>query len=427
MLTSALIVVAALGVVVLASAAVCAPAPPRRDGSCGRSSSRDGGRDSWRPTTPPSSSPSCSGAYPLLPFGEPWLEIVAWTIIGAVVLVPVGFLVGALRLRLRRSAIAQLALELDGGTDPQRLRDALRVALGDPGLDLYLRGPRGHVDDRVGAAGRPPRRGRPEGPHAADRPARTHRGRGPRPRPERGPGTGGRCHRRAPPGRRERAPDRSRPGPAGGGARVAARLIEAGDRERRRIERDLHDGAQQRLIAVALCLRQARHQALATDARARGRGPPRRRSRGAQRPLCASCGSWPAGSTRRVLTEEGLRPAVAGLARRAAVPVDARRPMRPAGRGSRGGRLLHRRGGAHQRDEARPRQRGNRLHLPVRRAPQGRGQRRRRWRRRLRARIGPRGPRRPTGRPLRAGSRWPALRVAARASGRRSRASDRGR
>ena len=78
------------------------------------------------------------GRDPLLPFGEPWLEIVAWTVIGAVVLVPVGFLVGALRLRLRRSAIAQLAVELDGGTDPQRLRDALRVALGDPGLDLYL-------------------------------------------------------------------------------------------------------------------------------------------------------------------------------------------------------------------------------------------------------------------------------------------------
>jgi signal transduction histidine kinase len=34
-----------------------------------------------------------------------------------------------------------------------------------------------------------------------------------------------------------------------------ARIVEAGDTERRRLERNLHDGAQQRLIAVALQLR----------------------------------------------------------------------------------------------------------------------------------------------------------------------------
>jgi signal transduction histidine kinase len=34
-----------------------------------------------------------------------------------------------------------------------------------------------------------------------------------------------------------------------------ARLVEAGDAERRRIERDLHDGAQQRMVAIALQLR----------------------------------------------------------------------------------------------------------------------------------------------------------------------------
>ena len=33
-----------------------------------------------------------------------------------------------------------------------------------------------------------------------------------------------------------------------------ARVIESGDRERRRIERNLHDGAQQRLVAVRLLL-----------------------------------------------------------------------------------------------------------------------------------------------------------------------------
>jgi signal transduction histidine kinase len=39
-----------------------------------------------------------------------------------------------------------------------------------------------------------------------------------------------------------------------------ARLIEAGDAERRRLERDLHDGAQSRLVALALKLRLARTQ-----------------------------------------------------------------------------------------------------------------------------------------------------------------------
>jgi signal transduction histidine kinase len=39
-----------------------------------------------------------------------------------------------------------------------------------------------------------------------------------------------------------------------------ARIVEATDRERRRMERDLHDGAQQRLVSVGLALRHAQHQ-----------------------------------------------------------------------------------------------------------------------------------------------------------------------
>ncbi|HTE61695.1 MAG TPA: histidine kinase, partial [Solirubrobacteraceae bacterium] len=37
-----------------------------------------------------------------------------------------------------------------------------------------------------------------------------------------------------------------------------ARLLEAGDAERRRLERDLHDGAQSRLVGLALLLGTAR-------------------------------------------------------------------------------------------------------------------------------------------------------------------------
>ena len=39
---------------------------------------------------------------------------------------------------------------------------------------------------------------------------------------------------------------------------VARRLVSAGDEQRRRLERNLHDGAQQRLVALALTLRLAR-------------------------------------------------------------------------------------------------------------------------------------------------------------------------
>src|SRR5439155_25996187 len=38
-----------------------------------------------------------------------------------------------------------------------------------------------------------------------------------------------------------------------------ARIVEAGDLERKRVERDLHDGAQQRLVSLSLELRLARN------------------------------------------------------------------------------------------------------------------------------------------------------------------------
>jgi signal transduction histidine kinase len=39
-----------------------------------------------------------------------------------------------------------------------------------------------------------------------------------------------------------------------------ARIVQAGNQERRRIERDLHDGAQQRLVSIGLALRHAQHE-----------------------------------------------------------------------------------------------------------------------------------------------------------------------
>jgi signal transduction histidine kinase len=97
-----------------------------------------------------------------------------------------------------------------------------------------------------------------------------------------------------------------------------ARIIAAADGERRRLERDLHDGAQQRLVAVALNLRIARERlnrgedALELVSQA---GDEAQRAIGELRDLAR--GIHPA-----VLTDRGLGPALRDVAGRAAVPVD---------------------------------------------------------------------------------------------------------
>jgi signal transduction histidine kinase len=48
-----------------------------------------------------------------------------------------------------------------------------------------------------------------------------------------------------------------------------ARILTAADAERRRIERDLHDGAQQRLVTIGLALRHAQHELGRSPERAR--------------------------------------------------------------------------------------------------------------------------------------------------------------
>jgi signal transduction histidine kinase len=96
-----------------------------------------------------------------------------------------------------------------------------------------------------------------------------------------------------------------------------ARLVEAGDAARRRLERDLHDGAQSRLVALALLLRSARTRAgedrdlaeLLDQAQVE-----LRTSLSELRELAR--GIHPA-----VLSERGLEPALQSLVSRAPVPV----------------------------------------------------------------------------------------------------------
>ena len=97
-----------------------------------------------------------------------------------------------------------------------------------------------------------------------------------------------------------------------------ARIVEAGDAERRRLERNLHDGAQQRLVALAVQLRLIR-AAVDSDLGARSALDSAitelREALEELRELAR--GIHPA-----VLTNYGLGPAVAALAARSPVPVE---------------------------------------------------------------------------------------------------------
>jgi len=94
-----------------------------------------------------------------------------------------------------------------------------------------------------------------------------------------------------------------------------ARIVEAGDAERRRLERDLHDGAESRLAALAVLLRGARNRADGEVAAMLDRGLEElQTSLSEVRELAR--GIHPA-----VLTDRGLEPAIEALASRAPVPV----------------------------------------------------------------------------------------------------------
>ncbi|AEG43883.1 sensor histidine kinase [Isoptericola variabilis] len=92
-------------------------------------------------------------------------------------------------------------------------------------------------------------------------------------------------------------------------------IIRAGDAERRRLERDVHDGAQQ--SAVALCYELASLSAL--------RGPAAGTLgalAGAAREIAARLRAVARGIYPAILTDQGLRPALFGLVEEAALPVE---------------------------------------------------------------------------------------------------------
>jgi signal transduction histidine kinase len=93
--------------------------------------------------------------------------------------------------------------------------------------------------------------------------------------------------------------------------RSRLRIVAAQDAERRRVERDLHDGAQQRLLSVALALRMARRDPVLLDEASEQLDGAIDELRDLAR------GIYPA-----VLVDGGLAPALDALSERSPVPVE---------------------------------------------------------------------------------------------------------
>jgi signal transduction histidine kinase len=168
---------------------------------------------------------------------------------------PIVFMVALLSARLARSAVGDLIVELRGDLAPRELRDALARALGDPKLTLAYWLP--HFERYADLDGRS---------HDVPSPD----GRSTTLLERDGAPVAALIHD---PALDDEPQLLDAVGAAAGialekarlQAELAARLeevkgsrvrvIEAGQTERKRLERDLHDGAQQRLIALSLTLR----------------------------------------------------------------------------------------------------------------------------------------------------------------------------
>jgi signal transduction histidine kinase len=230
--------------------------------------------------------------------------------------VPFGFLAGLLRSRLAEgAAVAALVRRLGQTPDPDALRAALAEALDDPTLTLAYWLPDGQrfvdaqgqpvtLDDRswtevelngrrIGAIA--------HHPSLADEPQLVR--------------TAGAAAALALENQRLSAELRARIEEL---RTSRARLVEAGDAERRRLERNLHDGAQSRLVALAMKLRLAR-------GRAEGQPELAEMLDESSAELQASLNELrelARGIHPAVLTDRGLAPALEMLASRAPVPVE---------------------------------------------------------------------------------------------------------
>ncbi len=84
-----------------------------------------------------------------------------------------------------------------------------------------------------------------------------------------------------------------------------ARIAAVADDERRRLERDLHDGAQQRLVSIGLALRHAQHE---LSGRPERRAGPWTAPSSRSAPRSRSSVPWHTGCARRCCRQVSVRP-----------------------------------------------------------------------------------------------------------------------
>src|SRR5919197_4835735 len=193
-----------------------------------------------------------SGALSLVS-GDAAFEVLRRVTFFVIGLAPIAFLAGLLYTRLARSAVGDLMVELRADPSAAHLRDALARALRDPTLTLayWLPEFRGWVD----LDGRPVTLPDPGDGRAVtmidsdgERVAALVHDTSLDGEPELLDGVAA-AAAIALENARLHAELRARLEELHGSR---ARIVEAGDAERRRLERNLHDGAQQRLVAVSM-------------------------------------------------------------------------------------------------------------------------------------------------------------------------------
>ena len=267
-----------------------------------------------------------AGLYSMAGFLHPRLgiDIVPWDGPGWTAqyvfrtLAPLGLLVGALRLRQGTAAVVQLLAETGGPPRRARLEEALRRALDDPSLSLLYPARDGWED----AQGRPASLPDPDAARTATILEANGRA------------SAALIHDAT------LLDDPSLLPTVTAALRLAidnerlegdlrdqleevrasrARVVEAADAERRRVERDLHDGAQQRLVGLAVSLRTIRNRlggAIEPDV-ASGLDAADDDVRAA----IAELRELARGLDPAILREAGLGPALRSLADRSPVPV----------------------------------------------------------------------------------------------------------
>src|SRR5262249_38569145 len=245
---------------------------------------------------------------------------VVWFWIGtlASLAIPVSLAAGMLWGRRARATVADFVVELER-TPPGAVRDALARTLGDPtlALALWLPDQSGYVD----AAGRPVTMpqpgddravtvlGPPEAPVAAlihdpallERAALLH--------------SAAAAARLALENERLQAELRAQLTEL---RASRARIVSAGDDERRRLERNLHDGAQQRLLSLGLALQLARAR---LGPEADGAAELLAEADAELRAALDELRELARGLHPALLTEQGLGPALRSLAERSPVAV----------------------------------------------------------------------------------------------------------